>query len=329
MLAPRLALAALLPLAACAAPADPPPSDPPPASGGGTFLPVPAPPPPEAETPEARARAAGLSAAQAAQIASLPAPVALPAQMSGWTVDRFEAEEMTEMGPGLIDFRVRWRRADGACAEILGSNEGLGGPGYPIVSTTVSLPRLPGAPEAAVYKAADDPGATSAQTWGPGTVVSDYVPIGGGVSVWLLSNDEGGCRPLALEEGAQILSRLRLLGDGPGAGGAASPDPLDDPVLGRFAFDDGVTADGMWGETPEQSAALWYEEVQDPIEIRTLVPGRVLVTQTDLADDSVRDLRTLFVFERRGGAWGFVVAGTQVRCQPGRGHQDWSAADCL
>ncbi|MEL6616157.1 MAG: hypothetical protein AAFQ43_10485, partial [Bacteroidota bacterium] len=314
------------PLAACAAPADPP------ATPGGSS---PAAASPEADTPEARARAAGLSAEQAREIASIRAPIALPAHMNGWTVDRVVIDEpmMGDAPMGLVSTSVRWRRGDGACAEIHSSNDGLGGPDLPILSATVRLSQMPGAPEATVHKAADDPAATSAQSWGPGTVVSDYVEVGDeaeSLAIWLISNDDGGCRPLALEEAAGILARLRPLRDGGAApGGSASRDPLDDPALGRFASDDGITGDAIQVETPEQAVALYYEEAEGPIEIQTLAPGRILVTQTGLADDSVRDLRTLFVFERRGGTWAFIAAGTQTRCWQGRGHQDWRAARCL
>ena len=349
----RLVLLALFPLAACAAPADPPE-----ASDGTPGAPTPTrmstvdPEPPVAsgagaDTPEARARAAGLSTAQARDIAALRAPVALPSHMEGWDVYRMVHEGTGGNPSGVVGYSVRWRRADGACVEVLGSNDGLGGPGYPMTSARVRLSGMPGAPEAALYKAADDPAATSAQNWGPGTIVSDYVETGEGteyLAVWLISTDEDGCTPLALDEAAEILARLRPLhtGDGLRTAGAIAAaergegqDPFwSDPELGDFAFDDGPTGDAMQGE-PVEAVRAWMSNPElDDADIRVLARTsdevRVLATRTDLPDDSVRGMRTLFVFRPgRDGRMQFFAAGYQVRCWQGRGHQGWSPADCL
>lgn len=61
----------------------------------------------------------------------------------------------------------------------------------------------------------------------------------------------------------------------------------------------------------------------------------VIITQIGLADDSVRGIRyrTEFVPNTEsastGKQWKLVWAGSQVICQPGRGHQDWSTKLCL
>lgn len=110
-----------------------------------------------------------------------------------------------------------------------------------------------------------------------------------------------------------------------------------DPTLGVFAFDDNATAATVQGATPE-AAALAYvgppeAEGGGTVTAQTLAQSsdraRVAVTATNLLDDSVRDKRTLFVFSRRTGTWRLVAAGYQTRCQTGRGHQDWAAANCL
>ena len=109
---------------------------------------------------------------------------------------------------------------------------------------------------------------------------------------------------------------------------------VDDPELGTLVFADDVTGDAMIADTPEDAVRAWMEggEAEDP-EIRVLsrTPEqvRILATVTGLQDDSIRDERTLFLFTYRDGAVQFDYAARQFRCQPGRGHQDWSAALCL
>ncbi len=70
--------------------------------------------------------------------------------------------------------------------------------------------------------------------------------------------------------------------------------------------------------------------VQYPQSNRTLV----LITQTGVADDSVRGIRYLVELaptpksSQTGKQWEIVWAGSQFTCQPGRGHQDWSMELC-
>jgi hypothetical protein len=70
--------------------------------------------------------------------------------------------------------------------------------------------------------------------------------------------------------------------------------------------------------------------VQYPQSNRTLV----LITQTGVADDSVRGIRYLVELaptkksSQAGKQWEIVWAGSQFTCQPGRGHQDWSMELC-
>ncbi|MEM1054236.1 MAG: hypothetical protein AAGI52_01820 [Bacteroidota bacterium] len=281
-----------------------------------------------ADDPEARAREVGLTAAQARDLLALGAAVLLPRAMDAWTVDRATTD--TEYRPA-VGYEVRWRRADGACVTVRGANDGLGGPGYPEASTEVALAELPGMPTVALYRASMEPTSDEAQNWGPGTVISDYVEVGEGdamMFVTLHSNDEDGCRPLALDTAAPILAGLRPLEPLPPTG-----DPLHDPTLGRFALDDGVTGDAPPDMEPEQAVRAYFEGSETPVEVETVSESdtevRVLATMRGLADDSVRDLRYLIVFRERDGAMRFYAAGTQVRCYEGRGHSDWSAERCL
>jgi hypothetical protein len=60
----------------------------------------------------------------------------------------------------------------------------------------------------------------------------------------------------------------------------------------------------------------------------------VTITQTGVADDSVGGIRYRVDFlatqpAQIGKQWKLVWAGSQVKCHPGRGHQDWSTELCL
>ena len=74
-----------------------------------------------------------------------------------------------------------------------------------------------------------------------------------------------------------------------------------------------------------------------PLDIEVLpngpsaeVPSRVIVTidQSGLLDDSVAAFRDRFDIAAQEGQWAVVTAGRQFCCQPGCGHQDWSADLC-
>jgi hypothetical protein len=60
----------------------------------------------------------------------------------------------------------------------------------------------------------------------------------------------------------------------------------------------------------------------------------VILTQTGLKGDSVQDIRYRVEFQKNPSAqaneqWQMIWAGSQFKCYPGRGHQDWSPELCL
>jgi hypothetical protein len=57
--------------------------------------------------------------------------------------------------------------------------------------------------------------------------------------------------------------------------------------------------------------------------------GPVTVTIDGLLDDSVAALRLAFALAREGDTWTVTEAGWTQRCQPGRGHQDFSPEPCV
>jgi hypothetical protein len=74
-----------------------------------------------------------------------------------------------------------------------------------------------------------------------------------------------------------------------------------------------------------------------PVDIELLsgpnveAPDQVMVTVTagGLLDDSVAGIRYRFDMQLQNGQWEIQRAGQQFRCQPGRGHQDWSDETCV
>jgi len=294
-----LAAVLLLSLAGCAAPPAPSASD----------APRPAP------------LLGDLSADQAEALGALGVPVLVPGDPGLFRLDRFEAER----GAYGTFYLLAYRRADGVCVEVSGSDDGLGGPPLPLVSTEARIADL--GRTVRIYQAADDPGATSAQTWGPGTVVSENISLDGMVAL-VLSSDQNGCRPVSLAEGAAFVSRLRLL--------PASSGPASGAALGAFAPADDVLADYNAASSPEaaaQAVARRYADEADAVEVRVLeqtaYAATALVTATGLRDDSVRDERLRLTYSPAGGTWELVGAARQVRCWPGRGHEDWGADRCL
>ena len=271
---------------------------------------------------------ADLSAEQLDQLRDLGAPVLLPnLAASGAATFRLVGFAVERRGM-LPSYALTYRReADGACFEVSGSSEGLGGPDLPLVYTEAPVPGIPGAPAVRVYEASSDPGATSAQVWGLGTVVSDFIELDG-MTALFLSDTAGGCRPVGLEEGARIVAGMRLLAS---LGGAA---PSEAPDLGAFGRADDLLGDYNAGGSPEDAARAIAERYDaDRTETRILseLGGQtvVLVTALGLADDSVRDERLQLVYvEDEYGTWELVEAGRQVRCQPGRGHADWGPGRC-
>lgn len=74
---------------------------------------------------------------------------------------------------------------------------------------------------------------------------------------------------------------------------------------------------------------------QQQVSVNYLQPkiAVVMLTQTNLRDDSVSGIRyrveVVQQFTPAGQSWEILWAGQQFKCQPGRGHQDWSTQLCL
>ncbi len=159
--------------------------------------------------------------------------------------------------------------------------------------------------------------------------MSDYVDLDG-TSVLFLSDTQGGCRPVSLEEGTEIVASLRRLS----GGGAPPPAPAPDD-LGTFARADDLLLDYNAASSPEAAAdaiARRYDGAASRVTVEilseTAQEARALVTAYSLPDDSIRDERLLLVYKPYSMTWELTDAGRQVRCQPGRGHTAWGDGAC-
>lgn len=76
------------------------------------------------------------------------------------------------------------------------------------------------------------------------------------------------------------------------------------------------------------------ESEQQQVEVKSLNKSlkTVTITQTSLPDDSVTAIRYRVDFAPFGDVtrqqWRVIWAGRQTKCQPNRGHQDWSSNRC-
>lgn len=302
----RPALALLLGAALCAACAAPPSTAPPPA------------------IPEV----GGLSPDQVLYLNELGVPVVVPSGVGAFRLAALDVER----GETSVRYALDYRRDDGACFEVSGGTGGLSLPDYPLVSVESIVRGLPGRPTVRVFEAADDPAATSAQVWGVQTVVSEPIRLDG-VDALFLSDTEGGCLPVTLAEGAEIVSALELLPAVPGGAAAPGPPPTEVDAGFRPAPDvlDGYNA----ASSPQAAAeAVGRRYDADQVDAEVLEQGGgeavVLLTAYGLRDDSVRDERLRLLYRDNGvGTWELVDAGRQFRCQPGRGHEDWGPTLCL
>jgi hypothetical protein len=58
-------------------------------------------------------------------------------------------------------------------------------------------------------------------------------------------------------------------------------------------------------------------------------PTTVTVVQEGIADDSVEAVRYVLRYEPDGDGWRLVSKSRAQRCRQGRGHRDFSSADCV
>jgi hypothetical protein len=87
-------------------------------------------------------------------------------------------------------------------------------------------------------------------------------------------------------------------------------------------------------------AAVEFVRLKDPTALTTTVRARasslenprdvrVILTEDGLPDDSIRAVRYALEFRRTDRRWELRSARRTQRCQPGRGHQQFSPKPCL
>ena len=115
----------------------------------------------------------------------------------------------------------------------------------------------------------------------------------------------------------------------PGPGGVVS-------VEGFAGFQNEVDED--WERSPAMAAGEFLR-LDERTAVRTTIdakagpeglgPQTVVVTLDGLADDSVRAERWTLGFQEADGVYTLTAALREVRCQRDRGHQEFSADDCV
>lgn len=275
---------------------------------------------------------AGLFPEDAETLRELGVPILVPTRTGA-----FEVSSSASADTYGASYRIDYRRAsDGACFTVEGVTEGVGGPVLSGIFTEVAVPALNRTVR--LYKASDNPQAPSAQVWGAGTVLTDFIEVRR-VFVRVASRAENGCKPLSLEAATPIVASLTPL-----PGTMSLPLERLPPVhapsgdLGPFrsAPDALAVAEKVVGSDPETAAreafALEGPEAGQ-LEMRVLSRSErrvVLLVTRPLLDDSVRAERLRLVYVQAGsGSWMPVEAERQVRCHDGRGHADWGTETCV
>jgi hypothetical protein len=140
---------------------------------------------------------------------------------------------------------------------------------------------------------------------------------------------------------AAVFITLAVAGCGgeDGATWAGPPDPAAD---GTVAVEDFAVYQEDIDESWEGSAAMAAAEflrLDERTVARTSIEGRasaegagpetVTVTLDGLFDDSIRAERWTLTFEPEGEVFRLTGAAWVQRCQPGRGHEDFSTEPCV
>ncbi|MGH7539941.1 MAG: hypothetical protein ACRELC_02975 [Gemmatimonadota bacterium] len=127
-------------------------------------------------------------------------------------------------------------------------------------------------------------------------------------------------------------------GDADAPAWAGPPDPAED---GSASFEEFAAyqddVDERWERAAETAAAEFVRLDESDVARVTIAraasgegegPQTVLVTLDGLFDDSVRAERWALLFEPEGETFTLTDARWAQRCQPGRGHQAFTAEPC-
>ena len=117
------------------------------------------------------------------------------------------------------------------------------------------------------------------------------------------------------------------------------PDPAADGTVAVDGFADfQADVDERWERSAELAAAEFLR-LDERTAVRTTIAGdgvgegggprAVTVTFDGLLDDSVRAERWMLVFLPGDGGYVLESAVRTLRCQPGRGHDDFTPEPCV
>ena len=120
---------------------------------------------------------------------------------------------------------------------------------------------------------------------------------------------------------------------------AGPPEPAADGSVAVDGFaDHQQSVDERWERSAELAAAEFLR-LEERTAVRTTIAARsegegggprgVTITLDGLLDDSVRAERWLLLFEPEGETYALRSAVRTLRCQPGRGHEDFAAEPCV
>ena len=307
-------LAALLGLAACAGE---PPAAPRAAPDRSD---APAPPP---DTPATRAAAAGLDREQAAALAALGVAVYVPAMPAGWTLTSATADSLADGAAVWPEYTLRYLTDRRTCLAVVAASEGLGDVFAEEPPRERDI-RVAGVPTAGPARLGWGVAGERTAGWEDGRVATEWF----GTDVLAVRVEAGstdGCPPASPEAAEAVLTSLRPL------------NPADDAAQVGAVVPVETFRAVPPGPDPESVARAAFGPAEGGSRLGTTVEtlarqaraAVVLVTTVGQSDDSVRDARTRAVLVRGPGGWSVRSAGRQVRCQPGRGHADWSAEFCV
>jgi hypothetical protein len=111
------------------------------------------------------------------------------------------------------------------------------------------------------------------------------------------------------------------------------PESGDLPVEDFRAYAESVDAD--WEREPRALAAEYTQLAEtagapeEPAVAMAVDGQAVTVTRSRLADDSVADERYVLELDEHDGHWSLASARWEQRCQPMRGHQQFSPELCV
>lgn len=259
-----------------------------------------------------------------ADLVALSFPAVGPVLPRGWGIGQVSVVAPGGSADQYPNYRINMATPKGRCLNLQAESEGLGGvfAQEPPRIREILLEKIAiGGP---VYLGWSQVGG-NAEGWDAGRISTEWFGLDG-FSFRVTTDDiRPGCRPAGVEDVVTVLRSLRNL------------DPAYDATLpGAYRFSELELEDTPSGSprglAERVAASFEASEGRGTKEVRVLVERQrhavALVTLLNQADDSVRDQRFRVSMLRFDDGWHMGLVGSQVRCQPGRGSQEWTVEAC-